>query len=93
MGGELITRHCTDSTAKTYRGDQWVTVEVEVHGNKLVKHIVEGKVVIEYNQPQLDERDPHARRIRQDVRRDHARQQDVLHFSGKAIRSSFAKSN
>jgi hypothetical protein len=58
-----IAGHCTDSTAKTYRGDQWVTVEVEVHGNKLIKHIVEGKVVIEYNQPQLDERDPHAQEL------------------------------
>ncbi len=28
MGGKLITQHCTDSKAKTYHGDQWVTVEV-----------------------------------------------------------------
>ena len=33
MDGKLITRHCNDSRSKTYRGDQWVTIEVEVHGS------------------------------------------------------------
>jgi hypothetical protein len=61
MGGELITRHCTSSTSETYHGDQWVTVEIEVRGNKLIRHVIGGKTVLEYNQPQLDERDPHAK--------------------------------
>ena len=60
MDGELVTRHCTNSTSKTYHGDQWVTVEIEVRGSRLVKHIVDGKTVLSYNEPQLDERDPHA---------------------------------
>lgn len=63
MDGQLITRHCTNSRSKTYRGDQWVTVEVEVHGGKLIKHIVEGETVLSYTEPQLDERDAHARRL------------------------------
>jgi 3-keto-disaccharide hydrolase len=63
MDGELITRHCTNSRAKTYRGDQWVTVEAEVHGSDVIRHIVEGETVIEYNQPQLDNRDEHAREL------------------------------
>jgi Domain of Unknown Function (DUF1080) len=63
MGGRLITRHCTDSTAKTYHGDQWVTVEVEVHGNGVIKHIVDGQTVIEYEKAQLDERDADGRRL------------------------------
>jgi len=53
MDGKLLTRHVTNSTSKTYDGDQWVTVEVEVRGNK-VRHIVEGKTVLEYTDPQLD---------------------------------------
>lgn len=61
MAGELITRHCTDSTSKTYHGDQWVTVEIEVRGSKVIRHIVEGKTVLEYNEPQLDDTDTHAR--------------------------------
>jgi hypothetical protein len=63
MDGELITRHCTNSSSKTYHGDQWVTVEIEVRGNKVVRHIVEGKTVLEYNEPQLDDRDEHAREL------------------------------
>ncbi|MBS0263194.1 MAG: DUF1080 domain-containing protein [Planctomycetes bacterium] len=63
MNGELITRHCTNSTSKTYHGEQWVTVEIEVHGNKLIRHKVDGKTVLEYSEPQLDETDAHAKEL------------------------------
>ncbi len=58
MGGQLITQHCTNSTSKTYHGDQWVTVEAEVHGGAIIKHKINGEVVLDYEQPQLDENDP-----------------------------------
>ncbi len=61
MDGKLVTRHCTNSVSKTYSGDRWVTVEVEVRGNGTIRHIVEGKTVLTYEQPQLDESDPDAR--------------------------------
>jgi 3-keto-disaccharide hydrolase len=60
MNGRLITDHCISSNSQTYHGDQWVTMEIEVHGNNLIKHIVNGEVVMQYTQPQLDERDPDA---------------------------------
>lgn len=63
MGGELITRHCTNSKSKTYHGDQWVTVEIEVHGNKLIRHKIDGETVLEYTEPQLDEGDAHAKKL------------------------------
>ncbi len=63
MGQELLTRHCTNSRSKTYHGDQWVTAEIEVHGDGIIRHIVEGEPVLEYAQPQLDERDAHAREL------------------------------
>ena len=63
MGGKLVTRHCTDSTSKTYHGDQWVTVEVEVRGGDVVRHVVGGEVVLEYQKPQLDEGDKDAKRL------------------------------
>lgn len=66
MDGTLITQHCTDSKSKTYDGDQWVTVEIEVHGGRLIRHIVEGQTVLSYSQPQLDESDPHARKLAQE---------------------------
>lgn len=66
MAGELITRHCTDSSSKTYHGDQWVTVEVEVRGNEVIRHIIDGEVVLEYEQPQLDGEDKDAQPLIED---------------------------
>jgi hypothetical protein len=66
MDGKLVTRHCNDSTSKTYHGDQWVTVELEVRGNKLIKHLIDGKTVMEYTQPQLDEKEADARKLIRD---------------------------
>jgi len=63
MDGKLVTRHCNSSRSKTFRGDQWVTVEVEVRGGELVKHMVNGETVLEYSQPQLDENDPDAKKL------------------------------
>ncbi len=53
MNGKLHTPHCTNSTSKTYDGDQWVRVEVLVHGDELVRHMVEGQTVLEYSKPQI----------------------------------------
>jgi hypothetical protein len=63
MDGKLITRHCNDSTSKTYHGDQWVTVEVEVHGNGKIIHKVDGQTVLEYEKPQYDDKDPDGKRL------------------------------
>ena len=63
MKDKLHLPHCTSSTSQTYHGEQWVTVEVEVMGGKTVKHLIDGKVVLEYSAPQLDERDPHAKML------------------------------
>lgn len=57
MDGELQRRHCTNSASKTFHGDQWVTAEVEIRGNESIKHFVNGEQVMEYQQPQYDERD------------------------------------
>jgi hypothetical protein len=65
MDGKLITRHSTNSRSRTYHGDQWVTVEVEVHGSGTIKHRVNGETVLEYEKPQLDDKDADARRLAQ----------------------------
>lgn len=54
----LWTQHCTNSSSKTYHGDQWVTAELEVQGDSIIKHIIDGQIVLEYSKPQLDDRDP-----------------------------------
>ncbi len=51
--GKLDTRHCINSTSETYYGDQWVTAEVEVLGDSLIRHYVNGVKVMEYRSPQI----------------------------------------
>lgn len=70
MDGKLITRHCTNSTSKTYAGEQWVTSEVEVHGNGTIKHIINGDTVITYEKPQLDPKDADAKKLIEDGKLD-----------------------
>jgi hypothetical protein len=63
MGGKLVTEHCTSTSPKTVPANQWAVMEVEVRGNASIKHILNGDVVSEYEQPQLDESDTDARRL------------------------------
>ena len=63
LEGLLITRHCTNSSSDTFHGDQWVTLEVEIRGNELVRHTVNGDVVFEYGGLQLDATDLDAQRL------------------------------
>ena len=65
MDGKVTLRHCISSDSKTYHGDQWVTVEFEVHGNGKIKHIIDGQVVLEYEKTQLDSRDGDAKALMQ----------------------------
>jgi hypothetical protein len=53
FGDTLITRHCINSTSKTYDGDQWVRVEALVLGDSILKHIVNGDTVIVYRKPEM----------------------------------------
>ena len=58
--GELDQRHCINSSSRTCHGDDWVTAEFEVDGSGTVRHFIDGVLVLEYQQPQLDPRDPEA---------------------------------
>ncbi len=53
MNGQLETRHCVNSTSKTFDGDQWVRVEIEVHGGGAIVHRVNGETVLQYEKPQI----------------------------------------
>jgi hypothetical protein len=61
--GKLHTQHCTNSSSKTFHGDQWVTCEVEAHGHGKFIHRINGETVIEYEQPTLDPNDPDGKRL------------------------------
>ncbi len=57
LNGQLTLEHCINSSSKEFYDEEWVTVEVEVFGNDLISHIVNGDTVLQYTRPQLDERD------------------------------------
>ncbi|MAC70815.1 MAG: hypothetical protein CMP84_11500 [Gammaproteobacteria bacterium] len=63
MDGELVTVHCINSSSQTYHGDQWVTMELEVRGSDMIRHVVNGETVFEYSDVQLDPEDPDAQRL------------------------------
>jgi hypothetical protein len=51
--GKLDTRHCIESSSKTFDGDQWVRAEIEVHGSERIVHRVNGETVLRYEKPQI----------------------------------------
>ena len=53
MNGQMVRGHCTNSKSVTIRGDEWVRVEVEVHGSERFIHRVNGVTVLEYEMPQI----------------------------------------
>ena len=63
MGGKLVTQHCTDSNSPTFRGDQWVRLEIEVHGHGKIVHRINGQEVISYEKVQYDPKDADAKKL------------------------------
>ncbi len=53
MKGEMVKAHCTNSTSRIYRDDEWVAVEVEVLGSESVRHIIDGQTVLQYEKPMI----------------------------------------
>ena len=47
IDGKPNKKRITNSSSDTFHGDQWVTVELEVHGADVIKHFVNGKLVME----------------------------------------------
>ncbi|MFM7057410.1 MAG: DUF1080 domain-containing protein [Planctomycetota bacterium] len=80
MNRELRLQHCINSTSATFHGEQWVTAEIEVHNNEVIRHLIDGEVVLEYSQPQLDRRDANAKRLIQG-------ENLMLHFGSISLQS------
>jgi hypothetical protein len=51
MHDTLVTTHCIPSSAKTFHGERWVSIEVEVNPDGNIYHIVEGDTVARYARP------------------------------------------
>lgn len=53
LDGNLEKKHCISSRSETYEGDQWVSLEIEVYGDSLIRHSINGQKVMEYTQVQI----------------------------------------
>lgn len=62
LKGSLHKPHCTNSSSRTFHGEDWVTVEVEVQGGDVIRHYVNGQLVMEYGDPQYDPDDAWGKR-------------------------------
>lgn len=51
--GKLTEAHIIQSSAGTYQPGEWVRAEAIVHGSSNIVHIINGKKVLEYSQPQI----------------------------------------
>lgn len=51
MGDTLRTAHCINSVSKSYPLGRWVNALIEVYGDSLVRHIIEGDTVLTYTRP------------------------------------------
>ncbi len=49
----LVTEHIIKSSSKTYHGEQWVHVEIEVRNDSIIKHFINGENVLQYNKPHI----------------------------------------
>ncbi len=63
FNGDLDLRHCINSNSTPDNGDHWVTVEIEVRGNEIFRHRIDGETVFEFQSPQLDDRDSDAQQL------------------------------
>jgi len=63
INGELVTTHCNNSTSPTFHGDQWVTMEAQVHGSGMIKHFINGELVMQYAQAQYDTTEADAKKL------------------------------
>ncbi len=51
--GKIDSRHCIESTSKTYKKEEWVTAELIVLGDSLITHLINGDTVLQYAKPRI----------------------------------------
>jgi len=61
--GKFTKQHIVRSSGPTLPADEWVSVEMEVHGNDLIIYRVRGEEVLRYTHPRLDPKSKEAKPI------------------------------
>jgi len=51
--GAQTEEHCINSTSKYYYDNQWVTLDIIVHGGKSIYHVIDGDTVLVYSEPNV----------------------------------------
>jgi hypothetical protein len=54
IAGVPLKDHCHDGAIQALQDGEWVTFEVEVHGGRLVRQFINGKLALDYSDIQLD---------------------------------------
>jgi len=63
IAGKLVTKHCIPSSSGIMPDGTWIKGEVEVARNGQITHLINGKVVLRYSDPQLDPTDDDAKTL------------------------------
>lgn len=63
IAGKLVTEHCPQTSKVAVPPGEWTRFEVEVRGNRLIRHLVNGVVTAEYAKPQYDPTDADGKRV------------------------------
>lgn len=63
VDGAPLRDHCRNSNSKTYTGEGWVHLEIEVRGGRKVRTTIDGRTVLEFDNLQLDPTDLRAMEI------------------------------
>jgi hypothetical protein len=51
--GALTNEHCISSTSKYYFDNEWVNLDIIVHGGKDISFVIEGDTVLSFSHPQI----------------------------------------
>ena len=51
MSDSLVTTHCIPSSSETFYGEEWIDLELYVHADSLIRHLINGKEVMSYSKP------------------------------------------
>jgi hypothetical protein len=63
VAGQVNMNHCIPASEPTKPPGEWVKAEAEVHGDKLVKHRINGKLVFEYTDLKLSPGEPEGKAL------------------------------
>jgi hypothetical protein len=53
MDNQLIETHCINSSSKTFYDEQWIDLEIMVIKDSIIKHKINGNLVMTYSKPQI----------------------------------------